>query len=112
MVSNESIIDFLLEQTVVIEESPPEAVSLLNLIAHGTHLSIGSYLGYALAGGSIPLMFITVPAGIIVLGAAAGISNGLKNGLQKTVEKYFASNRTKHVLAKAVPAARGRSTLS
>jgi hypothetical protein len=45
MVSNESIIDFLLEQTVVIEESPPEAVSLLNLIAHGTHLSIGSYPG-------------------------------------------------------------------
>jgi hypothetical protein len=93
-VYNESIIELLLYQDIIVEQSPPEAVPLMNVIMHGTNISIGSYLGYAISGGDIPLMFITVPAGVIVMGAAIGISNGLKNGLQKTIEGVFAATNS------------------
>jgi hypothetical protein len=78
-VYNNEIVEFLLTQDIIIEHSPPEAVSLLTVLAHGTNISIGSYLGYAVSRGDIPLMFITIPAGVIVMGAAMGVSNGLKN---------------------------------
>lgn len=86
---NKEIVDYLLRQEIIIERSPPETVSLMSLLSHGTHVGIGSLLGYTIAGGDIPLMCLTVPAGVMVMGAAAGVSNGLKSGLQKTIEKLF-----------------------
>ena len=55
----------------------------------GAPVVIGTFLGYEVADGSYPLMFITIPVGIIVIGSAIGISRGLENGLNKFVEGLF-----------------------
>jgi hypothetical protein len=34
-----------------------------------------------------PLLFITVPGGIMIAGAAIGVSRGLMNGLNTVIEK-------------------------
>ncbi len=106
-VRNERIVNYLLDQDVVVERSPPVMETLRSLLTHGTNVSIGSYMGYALAGGDIPLMFITVPAGVIVMGAAIGVSTGLKNGLQRTVERLFAGE-TLPLLPGTRPSGSGR----
>jgi hypothetical protein len=102
------LLDYIFEQEIVIERSPPEALSLASLISHGTNISIGSYLGYTAAGGNIPLMFLTVPAGVIVMGAAIGVSDGLRRGLQTTIEKYFTQAKRNTRKAKAVGSQAGR----
>jgi hypothetical protein len=40
-------------------------------------------------------MFLTMPAGIIVIGSSIGISRGLENGLNKWVEGLFKKKRKK-----------------
>src|SRR5207245_8538857 len=89
-VENARIMDVILHSDIVYEKSPPEVTQLASVIAKaGASVVIGTFLGYEVADGNYPLMFITIPTGIIVIGAALGVSRGLENGLNKYIENLF-----------------------
>jgi len=77
------------EQGFVVQNSPPEVANLLKLLAKHPSVLIGTYVGSSIADGSLPLLLITVPLGIVVVGSAVGISRGLENGLHKSIEKLI-----------------------
>ncbi|NPU64725.1 hypothetical protein HL667_06940 [Bradyrhizobium sp. 83012] len=86
-VVNGSIVNEVLQAGVVVERSPPQSVTLASLLKGASSVTIGTLLGQGVAAGSYPLMFITVPMGIVVVGSAIGISKGLQDGLQREVER-------------------------
>jgi len=95
-VRNPRIVDFLLEQTIVLEESPPKAVPFKSLIGGGSIMSIGAAVGYALTPTGFPLLLlITIPTGIIVVGSAAGVATALQHGLHEMVKKKFFERKIK-----------------
>jgi hypothetical protein len=77
----------LLDETVIVERSPPEAIPLRVILGHATQISIGAYLGAQAAENSHLLMLATVPAGIIIIGSAVGVSEGLRKGLNKSIAR-------------------------
>lgn len=74
-----------LEPVIPVESSPLSGTSLAELVK-----SMGStaVLGY-LAMQTSPLLLITVPVGIIVMGGAQGIAEGLRQGLQFRIATWF-----------------------
>ncbi|MGH6925094.1 MAG: hypothetical protein ACRED5_15275 [Propylenella sp.] len=85
--ANRDLAAYVMRQEVVLEESPPFAVPLELLVKQSAKIAIGTIIGVGAAGGNYPLMFITVPVGIIVIGSAIGISKGLENGLNRSIER-------------------------
>ena len=88
-VANPAITDALLNTQVIYESSPPQLLPLREIAKGGAAVVIGTFIGYGVADGNYPLMFSTIPAGIIVIGSAIGISRGLENGLNKFIENLF-----------------------
>ena len=74
------------ENVVPIEHSPLSADSLVSLLG-GSGAGVG--LGLMVAGGPTPLLLITVPAGIILVGTATGIAEGLNEGLRYRIKRLF-----------------------
>lgn len=62
--------------------SPLELHSLASIAATASPLGIGAAVGFAVFGSS-PLLLVGVPAGIIICGAAAGVSRALEEGLRE-----------------------------
>jgi len=81
----------IIESEVIIERSPIEGVSLASIIGNATYISLGTYVGAAIAGSTPWLMCITVPGGIILMGAAFGIAKGLSAGLSRAIERVIAA---------------------
>jgi hypothetical protein len=69
------------EAVVPFESSPLGAKALATLV--GTTGSAGAALGYAAT--SDPIVLLTVPAGIVIAGAALGVGAGLATGLADAV---------------------------
>lgn len=69
---------------VPFEESPLALDSLATIIARASSAGLGAYLGFVVGGGS-PLILITVPAGMILFGAAAGVARALQDGLYERI---------------------------
>ena len=89
-VTNARVVDWVLDQSIVIEESPPKAVPLKTLIGGSTTMTIGAMVGYGAAPSAYPLLLlITVPMGIIVVGSAAAIAVGIQHGLHELVKQKF-----------------------
>lgn len=86
---NRHIVDFVKNAGVVIEQSPPEAIPFASLLRKASSVTIGTMMGAAVAIDNPPLMFITIPAGIIVVGSAMGVSKGLERGLAKKIERLM-----------------------
>ena len=82
----------LLESSrIPFEESPLVGVPLKDLIAMASKASptgIGVAVGWAVAGNT-PFLFISVPAGIIVVWFAVGFGQGLGQGLQTRIKKLI-----------------------
>jgi hypothetical protein len=74
---------------VVYEQSPPKTAKLSALIKGSSAAAIGAFIGAEVAGPDYPLLFATVPAGIIIVGSAFGISRGLETGLAEAVSRLF-----------------------
>jgi len=87
-IENPGIVDYVLNAEVVIERSPPSVDLLKNLVRSSPSVAIGSFIGAGSAHGNYPLMMLTVPLGIIVVGSAIGVSQGLRRGLNKSIERY------------------------
>jgi hypothetical protein len=86
-------VEVLLEtESVIITQSPPEQVSFRSLAKKATGAFIGAGLGYAAIGAvAAPpaLLFLTVPAGMIICGAAVGVARGLETGLYHKLLQWF-----------------------
>lgn len=86
-VEHRRAIDFLLAENIIIERSPPEYISLSSALARASSVVVGTYLGQMSAGNDPQLMFITIPAGILVVGSVLGVARGLEEGLHKSIAR-------------------------
>lgn len=66
---------------VPFESSPLDARSLASIVT-GSGVAAGAAVGFVVGAGVPPLLLITVPAGMIICGAAAGIAAALDQGLK------------------------------
>jgi hypothetical protein len=74
----------LFARIIPFEQSPIDLESLGNLITTASGVGVGAYVGF-LVGGSGPLLFVTVPAGMIICGAASGVAKALEKGLKDRI---------------------------
>ena len=70
----------ILNESIIIE--PPVAETLINLVHGATSTSVGIWLASRFDADPY-VMMITIPAGVIIMGAAFGISKGLERGIAK-----------------------------
>ena len=73
-----------MSRILAFENSPLTGESIGNLLTSASGPAAGSYIGFVLAGSS-PLLFISVPAGMIFCGAAAGVAKALEEGLKTKI---------------------------
>lgn len=76
-------------KVVPFEQSPLAGEALASLLASGSGVGIGAGIGIMVAGGPTPLLFLTVPAGIIICGSAKGVADGLAEGLRYRVRRLM-----------------------
>jgi hypothetical protein len=93
---NEHIAKSLLDSEIIFEQSPPAEKKLRELLKKSPGAVIGTFLGY----NSVPpdhqlFMWLTIPAGIIVISSALGIGMGLYNGLSHWIEETFRKTKKK-----------------
>jgi hypothetical protein len=91
--ANPEIIRAVVNQDIIIENSPPEAITFRALVAKAPGVAIGTLVGMRAVGDAHWLMMFTVPTGIIVCSSAIGISKALEKGLNKIVEKFITERR-------------------
>lgn len=89
-IKNADIVDYVINEPIVIERSPPFHVTLKGLVT-STNLPvwIGTYMGWSVAPDHSPLLFITVPGGIIIVTSATRLADALGAGLSKSVKRLF-----------------------
>lgn len=68
------------DEVIPFEFSPLDARSLASIVTGSG--AAGAAVGFVVGAGVPPLLLITVPAGMIVCGAAAGIAAALEQGLK------------------------------
>jgi hypothetical protein len=71
------------------EQSPIELASFSKLFSEVGAVGLGAYAGWVVAGPT-PLLFLTVPAGMVLFGAAAGFATGCEKGLKERVRRWIA----------------------
>jgi PASTA domain len=76
------------ERIIPFEESPLELESLAKLATTASGAGLGAYIGFVVFGTS-PLLFIAVPAGIVLCCAARGLGQGLEEGLRVKVREWL-----------------------
>jgi hypothetical protein len=78
---------------IVVEHSPPSLESFGKLFGAGGAVAVGAYIGTSVSSGS--LLFVTVPFGMIIVGAAAGISTALEAGLREKILEWLRRKKKK-----------------
>jgi hypothetical protein len=85
-----TLANYLVEANVLpFEQSPLQGLSLQE-IAKTSGTALGAYIGYMSAAGDVPLLLITVPAGMVIVGAASGLAHGLEEGIRRRITKLLA----------------------
>ena len=77
-------------RTIPFENSPLSPESLGNIATSG--VAVGAFVGYVLAGHT-PLLFLAVPAGMVLCGAAAGVGKALEEGLRERLLTILSSSK-------------------
>lgn len=80
------------DDVVPIEQSPLKAEALVTLVTKATGAGLGAFAGFVAFGDS-PLLLITVPAGMIICGAAKGIADALESGLRDRLFELLKGKR-------------------
>jgi hypothetical protein len=70
------------------EASPLEPTSIVTALASASGPGIGAVVGF-IVGGPTPLAVLTVPAGMIIGGAAMGVAQAVQDGLYDKVIALF-----------------------
>lgn len=68
--------------------NPLDLRSLATVLTTGSGVAIGAWAGVVASGGS-PLILITVPVGMVIGGAAAGVGRALESGLQERLGAWL-----------------------
>jgi hypothetical protein len=77
-------------QLIPFEESPLDLHSLGSIFSKPTVLGIGALVGFAAVGfAATPLLLVTVPAGIVIVGAAKGVGEALEKGLADRLQRFM-----------------------
>jgi hypothetical protein len=84
----------ILNQSIIVERSPPVAEVLSTLVHGATSTSLGILIGTSFTSNPY-VMVITIPLGIILMGTALGISKGLERGIAKRVERAVNPSTTR-----------------
>jgi len=74
----------ILNEPVVIEQSPPTVEPFSGLLAKATPLAGGLFLGVKMASGDL-VMMITIPVGILLVGTAVAVTKAIEAGLMRAV---------------------------
>ena len=77
-----------LEPVIPVESSPVSGTALAELVKS---VGASSALGY-FAVGAHPLLLITVPVGVVLLGGARGIADGLRKGLEHRIATWLGAS--------------------
>ena len=94
------------EPHVPISRSPIAGASLWDLARSASHSGGGAVIGWLAAGGSMeprPILLLTVPIGIVVCGAAAGVAKGLNEGLHGWITDRLAGGSLHRRIAPGEP---------
>jgi hypothetical protein len=75
----------LQSESVIVTRSPPEQVSFQSLSKSANSIVVAAWIGSEAASalGTPTLLYVTVSMGIVILGAAVGVSKALENGLNQ-----------------------------
>jgi hypothetical protein len=93
-IENPDLIDFIYKQTIILEQSPPEAVRFKDLLKRtNAPIYAGTFMGAGLSHDYPALMIITIPLGIIVVSSALGVADAMAAGLNKRVKEMFARKK-------------------
>lgn len=91
--AKQEFVDYLVASPIVpFENSPLGAASLFDIVTKASAPGIGAYIGFVVSGNS-PLLLITVPAGMVICGAASGVAKGLEEGLRSKVKSLISKKR-------------------
>jgi hypothetical protein len=82
------IVQALLQQDIVLEKSPPYGEMISTVLGKTSSVTLGTLFATTLDTHSL-IMALTIPAGVILMGSAIGISTGLQRGLAKRVEHFI-----------------------
>jgi hypothetical protein len=85
---NTALIDQIFQTPIIVENSPPEAIPFHQLMSKPSILVIGTFLGMQVSGLT-ELLFLTAPAGIIVVGSAVSVVRAIDRGLNHYVDRMF-----------------------
>jgi len=89
--------EILRTEAIIISKSPPLQIDFLSLVRGGTGASIGAFVGWNVGQATPPLLLVTVPAGMIICGAAMAVAQALEQGLQsKLVQLIQGQNSNKN----------------
>ena len=86
-----SALEYVLASNVVVERSPPQWINLNELLKFGPTVGGGMVIG--LVASSYPIVLVTVPMGIILMGSAIGISKAFESGLPRMIQQRLFSRR-------------------
>jgi hypothetical protein len=81
-VLNQSTVNSILNTDFVVEQSPPEWLTLSNILKEGAKGSTVALAVYVALSGDM-LLFITLPSALLIVGAAKGMSKWLEQNVPK-----------------------------
>jgi hypothetical protein len=94
-IRNRDTVDFVLDQQIVMEHSPPFSISFKTVLDQkNSPMWIGTFIGADMAWDHPVLLLITVPSGIIIVSSALGIGAAMQAGLNKTIKRFFEGRKT------------------
>ena len=86
---NPGIVQSAMDGDIIVQNSPPEAVTFRSLLAKVPGVAIRTFVGMRAAGDMPMLMLLTVPTGIVLCSSAIGVSKALEKRFNKAVEKLI-----------------------
>jgi hypothetical protein len=96
-----SIINLVEASSIVIANSPPAAIDFATLAKNASAVTMGAFIGYQVGANNPPLLFLTVPAGMIICGASWAVSQALERGLKELIlSKLFGISAEQTILAR------------
>jgi hypothetical protein len=84
---------------VPFEQSPLDLSSVTTILGKASGIGLGAYVGLVVGAGT-PLIFLTVPTGMLLCGAAAGVAKALHDGLYERLVRIIRGTSTEEVVQK------------
>jgi hypothetical protein len=90
---NAQHVQYVQEQSIVIEQSPPDWETLKSILGQGLGKGTTPALAIFIAVSSDPMMFIKVPATWLVISTTKVLSKWIEKKLPKLLERITSTNR-------------------